>query len=219
MGMFKVEQRTCDGFFSATSLMKQWNETHPSKKRDLDNFWKSTNLVDLMSEIAENEMSFTSVDFTVLKRQLSKTSKARSDRGGGTWLHPVLFVKWAMYLNPRFEYHVLRFVADQMIQYRKDAGDAHKAMCAALSKITLKKSAYRDISRAINFVVFNRHEKMMRNKAGEEAKQRELFELEKLIVALINDNFLKSIDEVINYLRKKWIERWQPKELIVKVHE
>lgn len=216
MGIFRVEQRTSDGFFNATSLMKQWNETNPNKKRDIDNFWKSTNLIDLMSEIAENEMDIKSVDFTDLKKKLAKTTRGKN---GGTWLQPVLFIKWAMYLNPRFEYHVLRFVADQMIQYRKDAGDAHKAMCNAISKISTSKDIYGSITRAINYVVFNRHEKMIRNKVGSESKQRELFELENVIATLINDNFLTSIDEVINYLRKKWIEKWQPKELTVKGYE
>lgn len=208
MGVFQVEQRTSDGFFNATALMRQWNETHPGKKRDIDNFWKSTNLVELMSEIAENELNLRSVDFTDLRLRLSKTSRGKN---GGTWMHPVLFIKWAMYLNTRFEYHVLRFVADQMIQYRKDAGDAHKAMCSALSGIASKGNIYREVSTAINFVVFNHHEKMMRNKVGEENSQRELLELEKLIAALVNDGFLKSVDDIKNYLRKKWREKWEPK--------
>lgn len=211
MGVFQVEQRTSDGFFNATSLMKQWNETHPNKKRDMDNFWKATNLSELMSEIVENELHFTSVDFTELKKQLSRTSKARSDRGGGTWLHPILFIKWAMYLDPRFEYHVLRFVADQMIQYRRDAGDAHKVMCSALSKIPFSGNIYKEVSAALNFVIFNHHEKMIRNKVGDEKSQKELFELEKIVATLVNDGFLKTIDDIKNYLRKKWCERWEPK--------
>lgn len=214
MGAFQVEQRTSDGYFNATALMKQWNKTYPDKKRDIDNFWKATNLVELMSEIAENELKITSVEFTELKNKLSKTSKARSDRGGGTWMHPVLFIKWAMYLNTRFEYHVLRFVADQMIQYRKDVGDAHKVMCSALSKIASKGNIYREVSTALNFVVFNHHEKMMRNKVGEENLQRELLELERLIATLVNDGFLKSIEDIKNYLRKKWSEKWEPKMFI-----
>lgn len=208
MGVFQVEQRTSDGFFNATSLMKQWNDTYPNKKRDIDNFWRSTNLVELMSEIAEYELDIKSVDFTDLKQQLSKTSRGAN---GGTWMHAVLFIKWAMYLNPRFEYHVLRFVADQMIQYRRDAGDAHKVMCSALSKIPFSGNIYKEVSAALNFVIFNHHEKMIRNKVGDEKTQRELFELEKIVATLVNDGFLKSIDDIKNYLRKKWCERWEPK--------
>ena len=55
MGVFQVIQRTSDGYFNATSLLQQWNTTNVDEKRDLDNFWKSTHLNKLMSEIAENE--------------------------------------------------------------------------------------------------------------------------------------------------------------------
>lgn len=30
-------------------------------------------------------------------------SKARSDRGGGTWMHPLMFIDFAMWLNPAFK--------------------------------------------------------------------------------------------------------------------
>lgn len=124
MGVFEVEQRTKDGMFNATALLRKWNENHPDEKRDMDNFWKSTNLSELMSEIAENELGFKSVDFTELKNMLSVTSRGKYN--GGTWMNPILFLKFAMYLSPRFEYHVLKFVSDQMIKFRKDAGDAYK---------------------------------------------------------------------------------------------
>lgn len=179
MGMFSVEQRTKDGFFNATALMKQWNETYPNKKRDIDNFWKSTNLVELMSEIAENELEIKSVDFTDLKKRLAKTTRGKF---GGTWLHPVLFVKWAMYLDTRFEYHVLRFVADQMLKYRNNAGDAYKDLGSAVQKIVAPNFmcvAMKKVGEALNWIIFNKHEKALRNKHGNEGKMRSLFDLER----------------------------------------
>lgn len=144
MGNFNVVQRTSDGFFNATHLLKQWNDNAKSKsvestdlkKRDLDNFWKSSNLDQLMSEIAENELNFKSWNFGDLKNALSKT--CRGKKNGGTWMHPVLFIKFAMYLSPRFEYHVLKFVSDEMIRYRNDAGDAYKELSSAVMKIVPK---------------------------------------------------------------------------------
>lgn len=63
MGQFEVLQRTSDGYFNATKLLEQWNKSS-NDKRYLDNFWKGHHLVELMSEIAENELGFKSVDFT-----------------------------------------------------------------------------------------------------------------------------------------------------------
>ena len=214
MGVFEVEQRTKDGMFNATALMKLWNLTNPDEKRDLDNFWKSTNLTELMSEIAENELGFTSVDFTELKNALSVTSKARADRGGGTWMNPVLFLKFAMYLSPRFEYHVLKFVSDQMIQFRKDAGDAYKDLSAAVATLVSKEfmpAAISRVSRGVNCIVFGEHQTGVRNEKGTEELQRELFELERKLTELITDRFITTYDELINYMLKKYYEKHTPK--------
>lgn len=214
MGVFEVEQRTKDGMFNATQLMKQWNETNPDEKRDIDNFWKSTNLTELMSEIAENELGFTSVDFTALKNKLSATSKARADRGGGTWMNPVLFLKFAMYLSPRFEYHVLKFVSDQMIQFRKDAGDAYHDLSTAVATLVPKDfmpAAISRVSRGVNCIVFGEHQTAIRNNKGTEELQRELFEMERKLTELINDGFITSYQQLINYMLQKYYEKYTPK--------
>lgn len=211
MGCFKVSQRTKDGMFNATDLLKQWNLTHPSELRNLDNFWKGTNLTLLMSEIAENELGFKSVDFTHLKSVLSKTQKGKHN--GGTWMHPVLFVKFAMYLSPKFEYHVLKFVSDQMLKFRNDAGDAYKKFANSVQSIvnpSFMPVAMSNLSKAINHVVFGSHETMMRNKVGEEDKQQELFALESKLSDLIEDGFITSYDNLMNYLRRKWCEKYTP---------
>lgn len=222
MGNFNVIQRTSDGYFNATQLLKQWNENAKSKpvnstdlkERRLDAFWDSTNLDQLMSEIAENELNFKSQNFGDLKNALSKT--CRGKKNGGTWMHPVLFIKFAMYLSPRFEYHVLKFVADEMIRYRNDAGDAYKQLSSAVMKIVPRDfmpTAMKKIAEALNWVIFNEHESGIRNKHGEENKQRELFHLETKVTDLINEGFIRSFDQLEEYLRSQWRKNWTPKVL------
>lgn len=124
-----------------------------------------------------------------------------------------------MWLNPTFKVKVLKFVYDQLIKYRNDAGDAYIEMSSAVAKITSRhftQEAIRNVARAINYVVYNNHEKGMRNKVGEEVKTRELFELERDISKLINGEFIKSYEHLMDYLRKEWNRRWQPKVLQVK---
>lgn len=213
MGKFNVIQRTSDGYFNATGLLKQWNSEAKSKSvdstylktRDIDNFWKITNLDQLMSEIAENELNFKSPNFGELKNALSKA--CRGKKNGGTWMHPILFIKFAMYLSPRFEYHVLKFVSDEMIRYRNDAGDAYKELSSAIMKIVPKDfmpKAMQKVGEALNWVVFNNHEHALRNKYGNEQKQRELYQLEKKVADLINEGFISNFDHIINYLRNQY---------------
>ncbi len=211
MGNLDVIQRTVDGYFNATLLLKLWNRENPNEKRELDNFWKSTNLDKLMSEIAENELNFKSVDFTELKNALSKTSRGKSN--GGTWMHPILFIKFAMYLSPRFEYHVLKFVSDEMIKYRNEAGDAYNKLGSSVSKIVRKDfmpQAMQKVGEALNWIVFNEHERNIRNQYGEEKKQRELYELERKVADLINEGFIKSYDQMITYLKNVYRHKYLP---------
>lgn len=128
-------------------------------------------------------------------------------------MHPVLFIKFAMYLSPRFEYHVLKFVADEMIRYRNDAGDAYKELSSAVMKIVPKDfmpKAMRKIGEALNWIIFNEHEKMLRNKHGDERKQRELWQLEKKVADLINEGFITAYTPLIDYLRKLYNKRNNP---------
>jgi hypothetical protein len=211
MGQFDVIQRTSDGMFNATKLLQQWNESNPLEKRELDNFWKSTNLDKLMSEIAENELGINTVDFTVLRKALSKSNVGKN---GGTWMHPVLYIKFAMYLSPRFEYYVLKFVSDEMIKYRHEAGDEYKVLGSAIKKIVpadFMQTAIKKVAEALNWVVFNYHESGIRNKFGDEQKQRELSQLEKKVADLINEGFITKYDEVLCYLRKQYQQKNYPK--------
>ncbi len=218
MGKFLVEQRTKDSMFNATNLLKQWNEfvEHNDDtqkvgyvKKDLDDFFNNKGIKEFIDALMDEENLHTQNSAYV-------KSKARSDRGGGTWMHPILFVKFAMWLNPRFEVQVIKFVYDQMLKYRNDAGDAYKALGKAIGKIVSKKFmpvAMCKVAKAINYVVFNEHEHEMRNKHGEESKQYELFNMERQVAMLINDGFIHSYDQVIEYLRKKYSEKYLPSVL------
>lgn len=211
MGDFKVIQRTKDGFFNATELLKQWNVSNCDERRELDNFWKAAHLNELMSEIAKNELNITSVDFTVLKRTLSKTNKARLDRGGGTWMHPILFIKFAMYLSPRFEYHVIKFVYDEMIKFRNLAGDAYPSMCRAVRSIMpepIFREKVKDLARSLNIIVYGRHESEMRNKVGDESKIREMYELERQIAQWINIGLVGNYKQLKAALNKLYYQKY-----------
>lgn len=208
MGQFNVEQRTKDGMFNATALVQQWNSTNGEKK-EITKFFDNSNTQEFITALMSEENLHTQNSAYV-------KSKARLDRGGGTWMHPILFIKFAMWLNPRFEVQVIKFVYDQMIKYRNDAGDAYKELGSAVGMVVSKSfmpAAMSNISKAINFVVFGEHYTAVRNDKGTEDMQRELFELEHKVAELINDGFLKTYDDIINYLRKKWKEKYTPKVL------
>lgn len=52
--------------------------------------------------------------------------------------------------------------------------------------------------------------KMLRNKFGDEKKQRELCQLEKKVADLINEGFITDFDKLIIYLRRQYAKRNYP---------
>jgi hypothetical protein len=55
-------------------------------------------------------------------------------RNGGTWIHPLLFVDLAMWINPEFKVKVLKWVLDGLMESRDNSGDSFKAMNAAIKE-------------------------------------------------------------------------------------
>lgn len=206
MGCFAVEQRTKDCMFNATALLKQWNTTSGEKK-EITKFFENDNTKEFILALMEAENLHTQKNAYV-------KSRARADRGGGTWMHPILFVKFAMWLNPRFEVQVIKFVSDQMIAYRNEAGDAYKELSEAVSKIVapdFMRLAIQNVARGLNYIIFGSHKQAMRNEHGDEKKMKELFEFERQVAMLINDGFLQSYGQTMNYLRAKYVQRHTPK--------
>lgn len=205
LGEFNVTQRTKDGFFNATELLKQWNCKSISERK-MENYFNSEKSKEFISTIMERENLHTP------KMVYVKSRASRGDNSG-TWMHPMLFIDFAMWINPSFKYDVLKFVYDEMIKYRNEAGDAYNKLGSAVSKIVRKDfmpQAMQKVGEALNWIVFNEHERNIRNQYGEEKKQRELYELERKVADLINEGFIKNYDQMITYLKNVYRHKYLP---------
>jgi hypothetical protein len=207
MGDFEVIQRTQDSMFNATKLLQQWNE-HSGQRKDISHFFQNKATKEFIEAIkAEHGITGTADNQIFIKK------KGGSDRGS-TWICDLLFIDFAMWINPAFKVKVLKFVNDEMIKYRHEAGDEYRELGAAIEKIVpghFVKTAMMKIAEALNWIVFNRHETGIRNKFGDEQKQRELYTLEKRVADLINEGFIFEYEQVVNYLRKRYHEKNYPK--------
>lgn len=199
MGEFKVTQRTKDGFFCATELLAQWNEKSGMKK-EVTKFFDLQSTSELIKVIMERE-NLNTQDSTYLKTR---------GKNGGTWMHPILFIDFAMWINPSFKYDVLKFVYDELIKFRNLAGDAYPRMCAAVYTILPKevfKQKVSDLAKSLNIIVYGKHESEMHNKIGDEAKIREMYELEQQIAQWIELGFIKNYQELKQALTKVYYQR------------
>ena len=187
----------------------------------MDKFLETENTKEFISEIAKNNNSQSTDNQlwsknTDADNQIVIKKKGRMTINGRTtdkvWMHPFLFIDFAMWINPTFKYDVIKFVYDELIKQRNDAGDAYKELASAIVKITPKKeipTAMTKIAQALNFVCTNRHEREMRNQM-DEPTMKEMVKLEQEVALLINVGHLTTVDNTINYLRKKWNAKYRP---------
>lgn len=204
MGDFHVEQRTKDGMFNATALLNQWNESSGQQKQ-ISHYFENSATEEFINALMSEEK---------FKERNSVYLKSRGKYSGGTWMHPIMFIDFAMWLNPAFKVKVIKFVYDQMLKYRNDAGDAYRELSSAINSIvpnTFMPQAMRKVGEALNYVVFNEHEPMLRNKKGSEESMRELFELERRLAENINDGLINNFEQAITFLRKRYANKYYPK--------
>lgn len=194
MGDFDVTQRTKDGMFNATLLLKQWN-LDKNMNKSVNDFLKLKQTKQYIEVLCDD---FKDGESPALKTRGKKAS---------TWMHPYLFIDFAMWINPKFKLQVVKFVYDQLIKNRHDAGDNYNVLSRAGAR--LKGYNYSEVATALNYIVFNKKEKGLRNSATEE-QLKELSELESNLAFSINNGLIKSYKLLVDTLRNMWSEKHQP---------
>lgn len=110
MGEFTVSQRTKDGYFDAGELLRQWNSVEGNPRRQMSKFLESDNTSELLKALAEDESHRAKM--LIGENQLLMEVKGRNTKEGKipdkVWMNPLLFIKFAMWINPRFEVKVIR---------------------------------------------------------------------------------------------------------------
>jgi hypothetical protein len=210
MGEFEVTQRTEDGMFNATELLKQWNSTSGQQKQIVHYFDNSSThefIEALKVDEIQKRKSVDGILSAIYEKKRGGLAK------GSTWMSPLLFIDFAMWLNPSFKVQVLKFVYDELIKHRNEAGDAYREMCESVASISKKGEVPVNIAKvaeAINYVVMNKHEQMIRNTANE-SQMKKYVEIEKEISLVVKRGFIKSISELIEYLRIEYRKIYSPK--------
>ena len=158
-------------------------------KKEIADFFKLEQ-TNAFIEVMENEGDLNTGDPPYL---------ATRGKQGGTWMHPILFIKFAMWINPRFEYYVIKFVYDQLIEYRHSAGDQYRSLTRELS--TLVNVDYARVAKCLNYIVFGHHAPELRQNATQE-QLKELANLQEKLAFAINMRYIKSIDELLNEMHR-----------------
>ena len=188
MGDFEVHQRTKDGMFNATTLLKQFNKGE--RGREVSEFLGNKKTIDFIKAIEEAENLNT-----------EKVVLITRGKNGGTLMHPYLFIDFAMWIDPKFKVKVIRFVYDQLIKERHNAGDNYKRLSE--SGVKLNNYSFPQVATAMNWIVFGEKGKGQR----QIATQDQLIELNRIQVELsfaIDMGYIETFDGLMAEMRKMW---------------
>lgn len=218
-----IRQDTKNGFLSVTDLQYAYFRARIEKgwsDRRVEHILSNTSSAERIYYILEKQ-GFIKTDFPafmeevkntslvkVLKKYKAyKTSGARENKH--TSCNPYVWVLLAMELNPELYATVVMWLGDNLITNRIEAGDKYNELCRAAAKF--KNVDYSMIGRALNYVVFNEHEKMLRNKATQD-ELKEIDNIQKSLAFAINMGYIKSFDNLLEEMRKLWHLKWDNNE-------
>lgn len=197
MGGLSVHQRTKDSMFNATSLLDQWNKSKGfsgRKGKRIDDFIKLKNTQEFIYALEEEVTNTDNVRYF-------EPYKSARGKNGGTWMHPYLFIKFAMWINPKFEVQVIKFVYDELIKNRHDAGDNYRMLSE--SGVKLKGYNFSEVATAMNWIVFGKRGKNLRQHASQD-QLRELSDLQTKLSFAIDMGYIKNYQSLLSEMREIW---------------
>lgn len=214
-----IRQDTKNGFLSITDLQEAYFRARIEKgwsDRRIERILATNDASERIFYILEKqgiikaqfcafmeEVKNSSLVKVMKKYGAYKTSGARSNKN--TSCNPYIWVLLAMELNPELYATVVIWLGDNLITNRIEAGDKYNELCRAASRF--KDVDYTKIGRALNYVIFNQHEKMLRNTATQK-ELKEIDDIQKSLAFAINMGYIKSFDNLISEMRKLWYEKW-----------
>ncbi len=131
---FHIRQNSKTGMFNANDLLDIANVLGKKQKKmqkymslkSTEEFKKA-----LLQDINSNNPKTGDLE---IAQEEAILKSLRGKVNGGTWMHPYLFVDFAMWLSPEFKLTCIKWVYDNLIINRNQAGDYYKELTGALKE-------------------------------------------------------------------------------------
>lgn len=153
----------------------------------------------------------------IAKPKVIKTTRGNN---GGTWMHPLLFIDFAMWLNRKFKVKVLKFVQDELIEVRLDSVEAHKKLSSSLFKLykdcpyLIRVDKVKDVNRSLNAIVYGVHKDNIRSDKADLKSVRDIFNIQTELSKMIDLGFIDSENKLRKYLKNEYLNRNPQQQLL-----
>jgi hypothetical protein len=152
---------------------------------------------------------------TTLKRYKQyKTTGARKTKAISC--NPYIWTLVALEMSPQLYAKVVTWLADKLLINRIEAGNFYKALSSAITRFP--HANYSLIAKALNYIVFNKHEPGIRN-TGTQSQLKELEELERKMAFAIDMGYITSQSQLVNDLRKLYKQKWNYENTAIEVED
>lgn len=214
-----IRQETSNQFLCVTDLQEAYNRARYEKgwsERRIEGILTTSASAERVYYIIESqgimqtcfhafmeEVRQTSLTKVLKKYGVYKTSGARENRV--VYCNPYIWVMLAMELNPEIYGTVIVWLGDNLILNRIEAGDKYNDLCRAAARFP--DVDYRSIAKALNYIIFNVHETMIRNKANQ-SQLKEMDLLQNSLATMVNMGFITSFEMLVNTMRRMYVEKW-----------
>lgn len=218
-----------DGFVCITEVMEALSQKRASmglEPKRLDHLMATSSFQEKMSALIK-ELNINVLSLDVRNRTFKDNAlniKKLIDlrqygmayrRGRGKdqkwFVNPYFFVMIALELDPEIYAKVILWLTDNFIEDRNMAGEIYIKMCKSVSFLVKDKNELSDkiriVAKAINFIVFNKHEDGIRNFATKN-ELNEIISIENAVSTIIDGGFIHSFEELRGYLGKEWKKKW-----------
>ena len=180
-----VRQSTKTSCFNATDLMNIYNagSSITQKQKQIQDYMANKSTKEYIAAIQADILNVQNSG--VLESPL--VHYAKRGKYGGTWMHPYLFIDFAMWLSPEFKLTCVKWIYDKLIEVRINSGDTFKEVNRALTfdnTVKIQQSIYINEANMINKLAFGKADGGQRNHAKED-QLRMLTQLQRADVALI----------------------------------
>lgn len=214
-----IRQDTKSQFLSVTDLQESYTRAR------IERGWSSKNVNEILTgkenvervyfvlkESGAIEIEFSTFMEMVHSDSLVKVLKRlgvyrTSGRGSNrsTYCNPYIWILLAMELNPELYGKVVVWMTDNLIINRIEAGDKYNELCRAAARFP--DVDYRSIAKGINFIVFNVHETMIRNKASQD-ELKEIEFTQYSLAVMIDMGFITSFSQLLGVMRDMYQKKW-----------
>lgn len=215
-----IKQDTKTSFMSLTDLQEAYTrkriEMGWNEKR-IENILSNKDSAERIFYILEKQGYMIKTTFPVFMEMVNNESLIKVlkkvgayktvGRGANrrTMCDPYIWVLVAMELNPMLYAEVVTWLTDRLILNRIEAGDKYNILSKAVSRF--HDVDYARMAKGLNWIVFNKHESMIRNQATQN-QLKELEQLQNNLVFYIEMGDVDTFEDLIKIMRLLYKKKW-----------